>query len=190
MPGPGTAHRTGKPMVGSLPSASRPAGATSSDGPSNGPSDGGGPPGGYQGGYYPPVQTGPYGNSPYPPSGPPPMHHPTYGGGPPSSIMYSPSRMNAGSSGNANSGSGTPSQRPRSSPDLMNAYCHPTETENPDIDIMFSSSMGVGPPHDDDGTGSISGGGGSSSKDKGRGSYKCGRVKLVLCCVVLPRADI
>jgi hypothetical protein len=37
-------------------------------------------------------------------------------------------------------------------------------------------SRGVGPPHDDDNSST----GNRDSKDKGRGSYKCGRVSLIM----------
>ncbi|KAG7339370.1 hypothetical protein IV203_006510 [Nitzschia inconspicua] len=165
MPGPGPTRRPGNP-----PGSSRSSGSPS-EGPITGAPDSGPP---YQGGYYPPPSAGPYGSSAYPPSGPPPMHHPSYSSGP-SSSMYgnSPPRSSATSAG-PSSTAAAPAQRPHSSPDLMNAYCQTTGSENPDLDSLYSSSRGVGPSMDDDGTGST-GGGGGSSKDKGRGSYKCGR---------------
>jgi hypothetical protein len=156
------------------------------DGPAGGPPDGPPPPGGYQGGWgqHPSQasQWGPqhqWGSAPPPYSGGPPMHQPPYGGGGPgmySGGAHSPQRGGVG--------------HPRASPEMMGSYsggqmgiiCQPVD--GPEID-MYSRGCGPG-GHDDDDNGSMTGG--NSSKDKGRGSYKCGRVRLKqVSCVAIYR---
>jgi len=51
-----------------------------------------------------------------------------------------------------------------------------------DIDLSYMASVARGGPQDDDGASSSAGG---SNKDKGRGSYKCGRVRIeILSCLL------
>lgn len=162
-------RRGGKPTARQAPKTP--------DGP-GGPPDGPLPPGGYQqGGWGHPGQQasqwGPqhqWGAGPPPVySGGPPMHQPPYGGGP---GMYS---------GGAHSPARGGVSHPRGSPEMMGNYpggpmggsiCQ--TADGPEMD-MYSRGCGPGHDHDDD-EGSMAGG--NSSKDKGRGSYKCGRVRM------------
>ena len=94
---------------------------------------------------------------------------------------------------------GPPPSHPRASPEMMNGsysgapppppaaagatgVCQPVGGEaDMDINSMYQSRS-VGPPHGggaDDGDESTMGGN-QSQKDKGRGSYKCGRVRIFL----------
>jgi len=183
MRGPASGQRPSKPGAPPGGHGTRPASQTPDTGPPDGP-----PPPGYQGGWGPggpwPPQSH-WGNGPPPPgwqgSSPPPMHHPSGYGGPPPPSMYgtSPARS---------------AQRPpRGTPEMMPGFppgppssqgmiCQPVES--PDMEMYHS--RGVGPGMDDESSSMAEGNG--SSKDKGRGSYKCGRVRLdfwdVLCSVL------
>jgi hypothetical protein len=156
-------RRGGKPGPPSRPPSKTPDAGSS--GPQSGYQGGWGHPQGsqwqqYQYGGGPP--TGWQGNGP-------PMHQPPGYGNP---VLYG---------ANNSPPRGGAQGRPRSSPDMMGGYPSgpPGAIRQPDdnSDMDMYHSRGVGPPHDDDCNSST---GNRDSKDKGRGSYKCGRVSLIM----------
>ena len=115
--------------------------------------------------------------------GPPPPPGQWHGGPHPPPQMHQQPHYQNGWAG----ASQTPPRRPRASPEMMNrgmmgpngyppsggpGVCPPVGMESPDD--IYVTSRGVG-MHDDD---QSSKNGTLSDKDKGRGSYKCGRVRI------------
>ena len=130
--------------------------------------------------------TGPQWGGPQWQGGPPPPGG-WHGGPHPPPQMHQQGHYQNGWSG----ASQTPPRRPRASPEMMNrgmmgpngyppgsgpGVCGPVGMDSPDNLYVTSRGVGVGTGmHDDD----HSSKNGLSDKDKGRGSYKCGRVRLL-----------
>jgi len=95
--------------------------------------------------------------------------------------MYSQNQgtWTGGGGGGGGNNKTPPRARPRPAEHMGYGGHRVVDVRGPEMDMY----MARGPHnlnHDDDGAGSSAGG---SAKEKGRGSYKCGRVSLLLYCV-------